>query len=71
MFQKLFKGVPTPTKPAQVSPPSYGHLPVTRELDAEGQAVVQGLGVNFARQFCADLSPETRDALFPEGLEKT
>lgn len=29
-----------------------------------------GLGVNFAREFCSELSQETLDALFPAGLEK-
>jgi len=68
MFSKLFKGPLPVGTPPPVTPPKVS---AQVELDDDGSIVPKGLGVTFARRFCSDLSPETRDSLFPEGLEGT
>jgi len=70
MFKNVFKGIPVVSTPGPVAPPDRGYLPVKQEVDNDGSIVPVGLGVNFAREFCKDLSPETLDSLFPAGLEK-
>ena len=66
MFKKLFKRLPPVSTPPPVDAPVKGIPDV--EIDEDGSVVPAGLGVDFARAFCKDLSPETLDALFPKGL---